>query len=274
MKSAACFLLPAPLSFLANAPSMQGRGYEGKDTTGPGTGTSSANDKFDALARSLAHDLRSSIFVISGFGEALERELDGRASRRASHYLHRIRAAGKQLEDCVDAVLSLAHVTQADFRTEDVDLSAMATSIVGDLKFLEPGRAVECHVQEGLVDRGDPRLLRMALENLLGNACKFSSGSVPARISFSMRAESGQERVYEVADNGAGFDKANAAKLFTPFGRLHSHDEFPGTGLGLANVHRILARHGGRIWADSTPGHGAKFYFTLAASSMGPGFNS
>ncbi len=221
--------------------------------------------EFETLAQSLAHELRSPIGVISGFGKALERELEQGTPERARHYLSRIHAAGRQLEDCVEALMALAHVTHTPVQVSDVNLSSMAAGILSDLKSLDPGREVKVDVQRGLRARGDPRLLRIVLENLLGNAWKFTGRRKVSEIFFCKRPVAQLDQAYVVRDNGEGFDPAYAAKLFAPFGRLHSQAEFPGTGLGLANVQRVVARHGGRIWAESKQGRGASFYFTLAA---------
>ena len=221
--------------------------------------------EFETFARSLAHELRSPIAAIAGFGRALEHELEQGTSERARHYLSRIRFAGRQLDDCVDALISLAQVTHMPAQVNDVDLSSIAVAVLSDLKSLDPGREIKADIQQGLRARGDPRLLRIALENLLGNAWKFTGRRKISEIRFCRRPVAQQGQAYVVRDNGEGFDPAYAGKLFAPFGRLHSHAEFPGTGLGLANVQRIVARHGGRIWAESTQARGASFYFTLAA---------
>ncbi len=224
-----------------------------------------ANAQLKRFAHSLAHDLRAPLAVICGFSEMLDQSLDDQRPEQARHYVRRIRAAGKQLDDYLEALLSLARVSQASVHVAEVDLSAMARSVLADLQMREPGRVLAADVEEGLQAQGDPRLLRMLLENLLGNAWKFSGRRAVARIRFAVRAQPGRQPVYCVEDNGAGFDMRYAAKLFGDFQRLHSQSEFPGTGIGLANVHRIVERHGGRVWAESIEGAGAAFYFTLAA---------
>lgn len=219
----------------------------------------------ETFAGSLAHGLRSPVGVISGFAKALEHELGPGLPERARHYLSRIHSAGQQMEDCVDALMSLAHVTHTPVQVSDVDLSSIAAGILSDLRSLDPGRAIKADIQEGLRARGDPHLLRIALENLLANAWKFTGRRRVSEICFCRRTVAQSDHAYVIRDNGEGFDPAYAAKLFAPFGRLHSQAEFPGTGLGLANVQRIVARHGGRVWAESEQGRGASFYFTLAA---------
>lgn len=225
------------------------------------------NAGLKSFAHALAHDLRAPIAAISGFSQMLDGALDLQAPERTRHYLRRIRAAGQQLDDYVEALLSLARITQSKVHVTDVDLSAMARTVLGDLQMRDPGRVLATHVEEGLRAQGDARLLRMVLDNLLGNAWKFTGRRSVSEIRFSAQPGPGRQPVYRVKDNGAGFDMSHAAKLFGDFQRLHSQSEFPGTGIGLANVHRIIERHGGRVWAESVEGEGATFYFTLAAAA-------
>lgn len=225
-----------------------------------------ANAELKAFAHSLAHDLRSPVAAIDGFGDMLDRSLGTHGTERDRHYLRRIRAAARQMDEFTEALLSLASISQASLQVEEVDLSALAGAVLRDLQERNGARTVVAQVQEGVLARGDRRLLKMALENLLGNAWKFSSGRDIAQISFgSDKAPDGAD-VFRVKDNGAGFDMAHSAKLFGNFQRLHSQSEFPGTGIGLANVQRIVSRHGGRVWAESALGEGASFYFTLEAT--------
>jgi light-regulated signal transduction histidine kinase (bacteriophytochrome) len=162
----------------------------------------------------------------------------------------------------IDDVLALSRVTRAEMRREPIDLSGLATEILGDLTAAHPERPADVSIEPGLRAEGDPVLLRAALENLLTNAWKFSGKTSRAKIEFGSMEKDGR-RVYYVRDNGAGFDMAYADKLFGVFQRLHSTTEFEGTGVGLATVQRILRRHGGTIWADARPGEGATFFFTL-----------
>jgi signal transduction histidine kinase len=148
-------------------------------------------------------------------------------------------------------------------RSESVDLSALASDVLGGCQARQPERQMALHIEPGLQAQGDAGLLRVVLENLLGNACKFSSQQAQAEISVGQKPDAAGEPVFFVKDNGAGFDMAYADKLFQPFQRLHALVEFPGTGVGLATVSRVIARHGGRIWADAAPGRGATFFFTL-----------
>lgn len=222
-----------------------------------------ANAELQAFAHSLAHDLRSPICAINGFSEVLHLSLTGPGQERNLHYLDRIRAAARQMDDFTDALLSLAMLSQAELHVREVDLSAMVRTVLAELQEQERSRKLVAHVQPDVVARGDPRLLKMALQNLLGNAWKFSSGRSVTEIGFTASTEADGQCVYCVRDNGAGFDMAYAGKLFGHFQRLHTQAEFPGTGIGLANVHRIIRRHGGRIWGEAKEGEGAQFRFTI-----------
>ncbi len=223
-----------------------------------------ANAQLKRFAHSLAHDLRAPLAVICGFSEMLDQSLDDQRPEQARHYVRRIRAAGKQLDDYLEALLSLARVSQASVHVAEVDLSAMARSVLADLQMREPGRVLAADVEEGLQAQGDPRLLRMLLENLLGNAWKFTSQREDGLIEVGRLAASS---VFSVRDNGVGFDMAYANKLFGAFQRLHTEAEFPGTGIGLATVRRIVTRHQGRVWAESQVGIGTTFFFTLSDSA-------
>lgn len=227
-----------------------------------------ANAEMKRFAHALAHDLRTPIDAITGFAKVLERELGAHPPKRAGHYLARIRAAGQQLDGHVEALLSLARLTQAPLRRMEVDLSALARTVLAELQLREPQRALASRVQDGLRVQGDPWLLKIVLDNLLGNAWKFTAHRRVCEISFAAATNDHGQTVFEVGDNGVGFDMSYAGKLFGDFQRLHSHVEFPGTGIGLANVLRIVQRHGGRVWAESAQGEGARFYFTLAGESQ------
>jgi light-regulated signal transduction histidine kinase (bacteriophytochrome) len=228
-----------------------------------------ANAELKTFAHSLAHDLRSMIATVDRFGEVLERSLAQGGSERDAHYVNRMRAATRRMEDFTQALLSLAQVSQAPLMRHRVDLGAIATQVLAELQERDRGRPASLSVQHGLVVEGDPRLLRIALENLLGNAWKFTSGRRLTEIVFGARSGADGERVYFVRDNGVGFDAAYAHRLFGTFQRLHSVAEFPGTGVGLASVQRIVARHGGRAWAESIEGEGATFSFTLGEQPPG-----
>ena len=225
-----------------------------------------ANQDLEAFSYSVSHDLRSPLNTIDGFSSLLVKEMGvSAATERGKHYLARIRSGVVQMGGLIDALLALAQVSRTSLRRESVDLSALAETVLNAYREREPDRAVQLAIQPGLVVQGDPGLLRQVLDNLLGNAWKYSSKQPQTHIIF--RRESGPDgvAVYMVQDHGAGFDMAYSDKLFGVFQRLHTASEFEGTGIGLATVHKIITRHGGRIWAESAPGQGATFYFTLEA---------
>ena len=227
----------------------------------------SSNQDLQAFAYSVSHDLRTPLSSIAGFSNLLHREVvKNTATERSLHYLARINAGAQQMGASIDALLLLNHVSRTALRPEKVDLSAMTQAVMNSYSEREPDRLVEMDIEPGLVVQGDPHLLRQGLDNLLGNAWKFSGQQAQARITFSSAADADGQTVYAIKDNGTGFDMAHSDKLFAPFQRLHSASEFAGTGIGLASVHRIVARHGGKVWAESAPGCGATFYFTLGAS--------
>lgn len=223
-----------------------------------------ANKQLEAFSYSVSHDLRTPLSAIDGFSNLLVREIDGgMPGERGKHYLARIRAGVVQMGELIDALLSLAQVSRTSLRWDTVDLSGMALRILDGYREAEPTRSVLADIEPGLTAHGDSRLLQQVLDNLLGNAWKFSSQQPQALISFRREIDEENGVVYVVQDNGAGFDMAYSERLFGAFQRLHTVSEFSGTGIGLATVHRIVTRHGGRVWATSAPGHGAAFYFTL-----------
>jgi PAS domain S-box-containing protein len=224
----------------------------------------SSNQELEAFSYSVSHDLRAPLGAIGGFARALDLKLEGHSDEKARHYLARIQAAVEKMEQLIDAMLSLAKVVRAPLHHGPVDLSATAREVIEGLRMQHPGRSVEAKVQDGLVAQGDARLLRVALENLLGNAWKFTSRREDARIEVG---KVDGASVFFVRDNGVGFDMAYAGKLFSAFQRLHTEAEFPGTGIGLATVRRIVARHQGRAWAESHPGEGTTFFFALSEAA-------
>ncbi|MET0311503.1 MAG: ATP-binding protein, partial [Burkholderiaceae bacterium] len=217
-----------------------------------------SNQELEAFSYSVSHDLRAPLSTIDGFSRLLARQLEGAAAEKASHYLLRIQTAAAQMGQLIEALLSLAQVSRAKLRHEPVDVGQMAREIFAVLRVRDPAREVDTVIGEDVVAPGDPRLVRVLMENLLGNAWKFTAKEPHARIEVG---RSGNE-IY-VRDNGVGFDMVYADKLFAAFQRLHSADEFPGTGIGLATVGRVVARHGGTIRAEAEPGEGAAFYFCL-----------
>jgi len=178
-------------------------------------------------------------------------------------YLRRVRVATHHMMERINALLTLARVSHQSIALEPVNLSALAQAVASELRQREPDRAAEIHIQDDLVVHGDAQLLRALLENLLGNAWKFTMRRSPARIDVGRLSGEAKEAVYFVRDNGAGFDMAYTDKLFGPFERFHTADEFPGTGIGLATVKRIVQRHGGRVWAEGEVDAGATFFFTI-----------
>jgi light-regulated signal transduction histidine kinase (bacteriophytochrome) len=221
-----------------------------------------ANASLESFSYSVAHDLRAPLRAISGFSDALIEDLGETVKPTSARFLQRISAGAIRMGHLIDALLGLARVSRVELARSSVSLSDLAGTVLEHLKASESARVIEAVVEPDLVAQGDPALLRALLENLIGNAWKFTSKTDQARIEIG-RAPSDAEPAYFVRDNGPGFDMAYAAKLFEPFQRLHSSQEFPGTGIGLATVHRIVRRHGGRIWAEATVGGGATFYFTL-----------
>ena len=224
----------------------------------------SSNQELEAFSYSVSHDLRAPLGAIGGFGRALALKLEGHPDDRVRHYLERIQAGVEKMEQLIESLLSLAKVARAPLNYGSQDLSAMAREVVEGLRMQHPEREVSIRVHDGLVAQGDPRLLRVVLENLVGNAWKFTSRTQGALVEVGKLEDSGE---FFVRDNGVGFDMAYAGKLFGAFQRLHTESEFPGTGIGLATVRRIVARHQGRVWAESLLGQGTTFFFTLSESA-------
>jgi PAS domain S-box-containing protein len=221
------------------------------------------NRELEAFSYSVSHDLRAPLRSIDGFSQALVEEYDDKLDDQGRDYLKRVRASATRMGDLIDDLLTLSRVTRREMRHERVDLSALARAAAAPLERTTVPPAVQFVVMDGITASGDPQLLRIVLDNLLGNAWKFSSKAAKPRVEFGMKLIPSGERVFFVSDNGVGFDMAHAGKLFGAFQRLHAMHEFPGTGIGLATVQRIVTRHGGRVWAESAPGQGATFSFTL-----------
>ncbi len=220
------------------------------------------NRELDAFSYSVSHDLRAPLRAIEGFARALEEDYGASFDATASDFLTRIRRAAVRMGELIDDLLSLSRVTRAELRREEVDIGAIARSVAATLEQAEPGREVETVIEGPLVVHGDPRLLRIVLENLLGNAWKFTRYRARARIEVGAERSEGASRIF-VRDDGAGFDPSLAGRLFGAFSRLHGHADFPGTGIGLATVRRIVHRHGGRVWAEGEIDRGATFSFTI-----------
>jgi PAS domain S-box-containing protein len=222
-----------------------------------------SNEDLREFAYSLAHDLRAPLASIDGFSAQLESRLADRLEEKDAHYLRRVRAGVRLMADLTDGLLALADIANTELLHQRVDLSGVARSVAERLHELDPERDVTIVVESTPAVNGDVRLLTDVLQNLLGNAWKFTSRTPGARIVFGGEPSPEGGYAFHVRDNGAGFDPAYAYKLFGPFQRLHAAHEFEGTGIGLAMVRKIVSRHGGKVWAEAVPGEGAAFYFTL-----------
>ena len=223
-----------------------------------------SNRELEAFSYSVSHDLRAPLRAIDGFARILEEELDEQLDDNARGHIERIRKASTRMAHLIDDLIELARLTRQSLHRETFDLSEIALQIVDELRAEYPERKVEVEITTELMVTADRTLMRVVLENLLHNAWKFSSGKDVAHIRFGAERDR-ERRVFCISDDGAGFDMAFSANLFRPFHRLHGSAEFPGSGIGLANVQRIIQRHGGRIWAKSEPDRGATFCFTLGA---------
>lgn len=222
------------------------------------------NRELEAFSYSVSHDLRAPLRAVVGFSQALMEDHGERLDEDGRRLVERIVAGGRRMGRLIDDLLSFSRLSRAQLRRQPVDLSALAREVERGLREAEPGREAKIMVAEGLSAQGDPALLRVVLENLIGNAWKFTAKNERARIEIGVApAFNGDRPTFFVRDDGAGFDMEYADKLFAPFQRLHPTDEFDGTGIGLATVHRIIQRHGGRIWAEGAVGKGATFHFTL-----------
>lgn len=221
------------------------------------------NTELETFSYSVAHDLRAPLRSIDGFSQAVLEDCAGKLDAQSAENLGRVRAASRRMAQLIDDILELSRVSRVEMRRERVDLSAMARSIADELQDGDRTRRAEMSVAPGLTVEGDARLLRLVLQNLLDNAWKFTSRTDLARIEVAGFRQADGTPVFYVRDNGAGFDPAYAHKLFGTFQRLHSEAEYPGTGVGLSTVQRIIHRHRGRVWAEASPGRGATFYFTI-----------
>jgi signal transduction histidine kinase len=231
----------------------------------------SANRELEAFTHSVAHDLRAPLRGINGMAEILYESKLQQLDAEGQKYLQFIHESGNRMAQLIDDLLKLSRITRGELTRQSLDLSALVREVADQLRTANPNRRVDLVVADGVSATADPRLLRVALENLLGNAWKFTSKRAAARIEFGVEEQQGVP-VYFVRDNGAGFDMAYAGKLFGVFQRLHPITEFEGTGVGLATVQRILTRHGGRIWADGAINKGATFFFMLGSNSDGASF--
>ncbi len=226
----------------------------------------SINSELEAFSYSVSHDLRAPLRSIGGFSKILIDDYRNILDQRGNDYLQRIQAAGQRMGMLINALLNLSHVTRSVLNRATIDISGMATAIIEDLKSAHPQRNVVFRAQPGITAPADSGLIHIVLENLLGNAWKFTAPRENAEIELFSVVEN-HRTVYGIRDNGVGFDMDYAGKLFTPFQRLHSATDFEGTGIGLATVQRIINRHGGQLWANGAVDHGAAFYFTLSVEA-------
>jgi PAS domain S-box-containing protein len=223
-----------------------------------------SNQELEAFSYSVSHDLRSPLNTVDGFSRLLAKQLDASTSNeKIQHYLSRIQAGAAQMGRLIEDLLSLAQVSRIQLRHETVSLSALAHEIAGECQGRNPERVARIHIENGLQAQGDGKLLRVVMENLVGNAWKFTSQRAQADIHIGHTIDAAGMVVFLVRDNGVGFDMVYTDKLFNTFQRLHAVSEFPGSGVGLATVSRVISRHGGRVWAEAAPDKGATFFFTL-----------
>jgi signal transduction histidine kinase len=219
------------------------------------------NKELEAFSYSIAHDLRAPLRAIDGFSHAAIEDYDLPAG--AEEDLGRVRKASQRMSTLIDELLGLSRITRLELVSAPVDMSVIAQDIAQALREHESGRDVRMEIEPGLHVTGDPELLRLVLQNLFDNAWKFTAQTEDARIELALVGRDDGHSTFAVRDNGAGFDMRYAEKLFRPFERLHRHEEYSGTGVGLTTVARVITRHGGKIWAEGTPGSGASFYFDL-----------
>lgn len=217
----------------------------------------------DALVYAISHDLRAPLRALDGFSRVVLQRFGDTLDEAGNDYLRRIRAAAQRMNDMVEGLLQLSQLGGTEPSREPVDLTALALDAVAELHKGEPERVVRVVVAEGLAASADPDMLRLVVRNLLGNAWKFTAGRADARIEVASSGREEQQPAFLVRDNGVGFDMAYADKLFGPFQRLHDANDYPGMGVGLAIVRRIVTRHGGRVWAHAEPGRGAVVTFTV-----------
>ncbi len=226
-----------------------------------------ANRELEAFSYSVSHDLRAPLRAIDGFSQALLEDYSTAIDDQGQDYLNRVRTAAQRMGRLIDDLLKLAKVSQASINMERIDLTSMAEAILEEFRSRDPNRQIHIEVEQDMSAVGDPQLIQIALENLLSNAWKYTGKVAKATIKFGTGTQEGST-FYCIGDNGAGFDMVYAGKLFGAFQRLHHSRDYPGTGVGLATVQRIIHRHGGQIWADAVVGQGATFYFTLPLNPL------
>ncbi len=224
-----------------------------------------ANQELEAFGDALAHDLRNPLLIVTNFTHILQESLGDSLDQEQADNLRRIWESGRHMMQVIDDLRDLTDVNRLEIRRGEVDLSALGRGIIDDLRALVPDRDVKFETEPAIKATGDQTLLRILLANLLQNAWKYTAPTDDARIELGVADNGGDVPTYHVRDNGIGFDNADGEKIFEAFKRLHTRAEFSGTGLGLATVERIVSRHGGRVWAEGTPGKGAVFRFTLGS---------
>ena len=222
-----------------------------------------ANRELESFSASVSHDLRSPLQSIHGFSEILLEEYREKLDDTGKDYLSRIRRSSERMGELIEDLLKLSHVVQSEMHCTEIDLSTLTREVLADIALANPERQIEVFITAGMLVRADLRLLKVAIENLLRNAWKFTSRAKDPQIEVREQIVPDGRKTFLIRDNGAGFDMAQAGRLFTAFQRLHESNDFEGTGIGLAIVQRIIQRHGGEIWAEGEPGNGATFYFTL-----------
>lgn len=227
-----------------------------------------ANLELDAFSYSVSHDLRAPLRAIDGFSQALLEDCFDMLDERGRSHLQRVRSAAQRMGELIDGLLTLSRISRAELSRVPFDLSVLCEEVVADLRREDPRRVVDVRIEPGVLVYADRALIRIMIENLLGNAWKYTKRTPDPRVEFRTQQHH-EPRVLTVCDNGAGFDMQYAARLFTPFQRLHDAADFPGTGIGLATVKRIVQRHGGRVWAESSVDRGASFYFSLSSGDRG-----
>ncbi|HSP08929.1 MAG TPA: response regulator [Candidatus Dormibacteraeota bacterium] len=226
------------------------------------TALTAINRELEAFSYSVSHDLRGPLVAFDGLSQALLDDYSGQLDERAKDYLRRMRGASQRMTSVFDGLQTLFRLTSGEIRREEIDLSGLAQEIVDEMNTASPGRDVQVDITPEMSIHGDPRLIRILLENLVNNAFKFTSASAVPSIKIGREIVDGETRFF-VCDNGVGFDMISSHRLFGAFQRLHSQSDFPGVGIGLAIARRIVNRHGGRIWAEGAFGDGATFYFVI-----------
>jgi light-regulated signal transduction histidine kinase (bacteriophytochrome) len=221
-----------------------------------------SNRELESFAYAVSHDLRAPLRSMSGFSQLLQDSPSDTLDEKSRHYLQRINDASKRMSALIEDLLSLSRISRTELVPRPIDFTQLVIEVATIIRDRYPNRAVELHIEPGMTIEGDSRLLKIAMENLLDNAWKYTTHTAAAQVSVgSQLVEHGH--TFHVRDNGVGFDMAYSTKLFGPFQRLHSDSQYPGTGIGLVTVQRILARHGGRIWVHAETDRGATFYFTV-----------